>query len=78
MFHYVAPVARGIANAYQDRLILGLRFLERFRPPGIPVNRIVGVLQQVGTRLVQQTIGVFWRTHRRDSFHAFSFLHGAG
>ena len=59
--HHVAPVAGGIADAEEDGLVLGARRFERLRPPRIPVNRVVSVLKQIGTRLVDQTIGEFVR-----------------
>ena len=55
--HHVAPVARRVADAQQDRLVFGLRALERLGRPRIPVDRIVGVLQQVGTCFRRQTVG---------------------
>ena len=50
--HDVAPVAGRIANAEKDGLVLALGALERFAAPRKPVHRIVGVLKQVGARLV--------------------------
>ena len=55
--HHMAPVAGGIADAEQDGLVFGLRPLQRLRPPGIPVHRVVGVLQQVGAGFVNQSVG---------------------
>ena len=54
--HDVAPVARGVADAQQDRLVLRLRPLQRLLAPRVPVHGIVGVLQQVGAGLVDQSI----------------------
>ena len=52
--HDVAPVTRRVADAQQDRLVLALRSLERFRSPRIPVDRILGVLEEVGTGFVRR------------------------
>jgi hypothetical protein len=43
--HDMAPVAGGVADRQQDRLIRTLGLLQRFRPPGPPVDRIVLVLK---------------------------------
>ena len=42
----------------EDRFVLAARFFEGFRAPGIPVHRIMRVLQQVRTFLGGQPIGV--------------------
>ena len=55
--HDVAPVAGGVSDAQEDGLILGSRLLHRLRSPGVPVDRIVGVLQQVGARLAGKMVG---------------------
>ena len=55
--HDVAPVARRIADAQQDGPVLGLRPPQRLIAPRVPVHGIVGVLQQVGARLVDQSVG---------------------
>jgi hypothetical protein len=55
--HDVAPVAGRVAHREQHRLVLAAGQLEGFRAPGIPVDRIVGVLEQVGARLGGETIG---------------------
>ena len=54
--HDVAPVARGIAHAKKDRFVLADGAFEGLRPPRVPVDRVVGVLAQVGTRLVDQSV----------------------
>ena len=56
--HDVAPVARGVTDGQQDGLALAARALERLRVPGVPVHRIVGVLQQVGAGLVGEAVAV--------------------
>jgi len=55
--HDVAPVARGVADAQEDRLVLGCCAAERLRTPGMPVHRVVGVLQEIGAGLVDQPVG---------------------
>src|SRR5438270_2081818 len=47
MSHNVTPMAGGIANRQEDRLILPTRFLERFFAPWIPIHWIMRVLEKV-------------------------------
>ena len=44
-FHDMTPVAGGIADADQDRLVLGAGGGQGFFTPGIPIHGIMGVLQ---------------------------------
>ena len=64
--HDVAPVARRVADREEDRPVLALRPLERLGAPRVPVDRVVGVLEQVRARLVRQPVrhGAKCRTHR--------------
>ena len=55
--HDVAPVARRVADAQQDRLVFALRLLERLGTPRIPVDRIVGVLEEVRAGFVGEAVG---------------------
>ena len=55
--HHVTPVAGRVADAEQDQLVFCRRALKRLRTPGIPVHRIVGVLQQIRTSFVDQPVG---------------------
>src|SRR5690606_11789498 len=55
--HHVAPVAGGVADRQQDRPILRTRPGERLLAPGIPVDRVVLVLEEVRARLLGQAIG---------------------
>mmetsp|Transcript_8357 Transcript_8357/g.20802 ORF Transcript_8357/g.20802 Transcript_8357/m.20802 type:complete len:385 (+) Transcript_8357:1571-2725(+) len=56
--HHVAPVARGVAHRQEDGLVLLARLFKRFRPPRVPIHRVVLVLQQVGALLLRQPVGV--------------------
>ena len=49
--HHVAPVAGGVADREQDRLVLRAGARERLLAPRVPVDRIVRVLEQVRARL---------------------------
>ena len=55
--HDVAPVTGRIADRQEDRLVLDLRPLERLSAPGIPVDRVVRVLEEVRARLGGQSVG---------------------
>ena len=55
--HDVAPVAGRVADREEDRLVLGLRPGERLGAPGIPVDRVVRVLEQVRAGLAGQAVG---------------------
>jgi len=50
MRHHMAPVASGIADRKEDRLVLDLGEAERRRPPRMPIDWIVLVLEQIGAR----------------------------
>src|ERR1022692_2723726 len=56
--HDVAPVAGGVADGKEDGLVLNTRRLESLFTPGIPIHRVVSVLQQIGTLLLSQTVGM--------------------
>ena len=45
--HHVAPVAGRIADREEDRLLLRAGTLQRLRAPGMPIDGVLGVLQQV-------------------------------
>jgi hypothetical protein len=55
-FHDMAPVARGVADRKEDRLVLPRGAVERLGTPGIPVDGIVRVLEEVGALLLGQTV----------------------
>ena len=55
--HHVAPVAGRVPDREEDRPVQGARALQRLRSPGVPVDRVVGVLQQVRARLAGEPVG---------------------
>jgi len=59
LLHHMAPVAGGVADREEDRAVEGCRLGQRIRPPGAPVDRVVGVLDQVGRGLEDQPVEVF-------------------
>ena len=54
--HHMAPVAGGVTDGEKDGLVLPAGLLKGLRPPGIPVHRVLRVLQQVGRALVCKMI----------------------
>lgn len=47
LLHNVAPVAGGVAHRQEDHLVLGLGRCNRFRSIRIPIDGIVGMLQEI-------------------------------
>ena len=56
VLHHVTPVARRVPDREQDRLILSLCARERLVAPGVPVDGVVRVLQEVGARFACKTV----------------------
>ena len=54
--HHVAPVAGGVADRQQDRLVLRARRRERRLVPGLPIDRIVPVLEQIGAGRLAEAV----------------------
>ena len=55
--HDVAPVAGRVPDGQEDRLVLGGGLGERLLAPRVPVDRVVGVLPQVGAGFRSQAVG---------------------
>ena len=56
--HHVAPVASRVADREQNRLVLSLGAGQGLLAPGVPVHRVVGVLPEIGARLVDEAVRV--------------------
>ena len=56
MGHDMAPVAGAVANAQKDGLILCPCFGKSLLAPGIPVHRVIRVLEKVRACLIFQMI----------------------
>ena len=56
--HHVTPVTGGIPDREQDGTVLRFRCLQGFRPPGVPVDRVRGMLEEIGTGFVDESIGL--------------------
>jgi len=59
----MAPVTGRVPDAKKDGSIFAPGFLEGFVTPWVPIHRIVSVLEQVGTGLVDEAICML-RVHR--------------
>ena len=55
--HDVAPVTGGVADGEKYGFVLGPGTGERFLAPGVPVDGVVSVLEEIGARLVDQPVG---------------------
>ena len=55
--HHVAPMAGGVADRQEDRLLLRSGQRQRLGPPRPPVHGVVGVLQQVGAQFAGKLVG---------------------
>src|SRR4029453_8155269 len=56
LLHHVAPVARRVADAEENRLALRAGLRERLVRPRVPVDGIVRVLAEVGAGLGRETV----------------------
>ncbi len=65
-FHYMAPVAGGIADGEQNRLVFLPRLGKRFLAPWIPVNRVMRVLEQIRTARINKLICISMRRKRKS------------
>jgi hypothetical protein len=52
-------MAGGVSDRQQDESVFVFRSLEGFWPPGIPIHWIVGVLEEIGTGLVGEAVGLW-------------------
>ena len=57
VFHHMAPVTGGVSDAQQDQLVFFRRALQRLCTPGIPIHRIMSVLQKIRTSFVDEPVG---------------------
>ena len=56
MRHHVTPVAGGVADREQDRPVPVARQLQRLVAPGPSLDRVVGMLLQIGAGGVAQPV----------------------
>src|SRR5205823_4384169 len=58
VLHHVAPVARRVADRKKDRFVLAARAFERVVAPGMPVDRIARVLQEIWAALGGEAVHI--------------------
>ncbi|MDC4225991.1 MAG: hypothetical protein MPW15_17510 [Candidatus Manganitrophus sp.] len=63
VLHHVAPVAGGVADGEEDRLVLIFGLFKRLLPPGVPIDRIVRMLEEIRAGFVNEAIGVLVLIH---------------
>ncbi len=56
MGHDVAPVAGGVSDGQKNRLVFNFRLFKGVASPGTPVNRVIGMLQEIGAFLLRQLV----------------------
>jgi hypothetical protein len=59
MGHDMTPMAGGIANGEKYGLVLLLGQLNRLFAPGMPIDRIEGMLQKIGAFFIDEMVGLF-------------------
>jgi hypothetical protein len=57
VFHHMAPMAGGITDAEKDGPIKPSSPLQGFGAPGVPIDRVMGVLLEIRAALVDEMIG---------------------
>jgi hypothetical protein len=61
--HDVTPMAGAVADADEQQSVRVAGQLQRLITPRVPLHRVVGMLQQIGTRLVNEVVGVGMRPY---------------
>jgi hypothetical protein len=65
--HDMAPMAGGIANAHKNWPVLLFGPQQRLLAPGIPINRIMGMLEQIRAGFVDEAVGIVHKKEPRNS-----------
>ncbi len=69
LFHDMAPVAGGITYGQKNGFVFFSRLVKRLFSPGIPIHRIMGVLEKIWAFFQGQPVGMIMRF--RDSTSVF-------
>ena len=62
----MTPVTGGIPDREEDGTVLPFRCLQGLWSPGVPVDRVRGMLEEIGTGFVDEAIrscGARWSLH---------------
>ena len=54
--HYMAPMTGGVSNREKHRFVFFPGFVKGFVTPWVPVYGIIGVLEEIRTFLIKQTV----------------------
>ena len=57
----MTPVTGGIADGEENGFIFSLCTIKRFGSPGIPVNRVIRVLEKVRALFMDEPVILFFR-----------------
>lgn len=52
----MAPMTGRVSNGQKDRTVSAFRLLERFFTPRLPMDRLVGMLEEIGAGGVRETV----------------------
>ena len=55
----MAPMAGCITDTDEQHFVFGFGFFKGFGAPGIPINRIVGMLKQIRAALIGKVVDKF-------------------
>jgi hypothetical protein len=55
----MTPMAGGVTDGEEDRLVFLFRFFKGLIAPREPIDRIIGMLEQIGALFVDQSVGFF-------------------
>ena len=53
----MAPMAAAVTDAHEHQLVLRLRLGKGLIAPGVPVHRVVGVLQEIDRAFAREVVG---------------------
>jgi hypothetical protein len=71
----MAPVTGAVADGEEDQLVLFSCLLNRFLAPRIPVDWIVGVLEELGASGMNQLVRIRSRRCTRDRLGGYKSAH---
>jgi hypothetical protein len=55
----MAPMAGCVTDTDEQHFVFGFGFFKRFRTPGIPIDRIIGMLKQIRAAFIYKVVGKF-------------------
>ena len=58
LLHHMTPVATGVTDGEKNQLVFAFGGGQRLLAPRVPVDRVVGMVQQIGRVLQNQSVGI--------------------